>query len=116
MSLENEISDAISKQEVSILERILTDDYKLISANGDAEDKFGLLDDLHQGRAGTFGPPENMQVQVNGDRATVVGLREESVPAGKGKVQSARVRFTDSFVRRAGEWFLSQTKEGPAPR
>ena len=114
MSLESEISDAVSKKEVSILERILTDDYRLISANGDSEDKFGLLDDIHQNRAGTFGQPENMHVQVNGDRATLTGIREESVPVGKNKVQTARVRFTDSFVRRAGEWFLTQTKEGPA--
>lgn len=114
MSLENEISDAISKKEISILERILTDDYHLISANGDSEDKFGLLDDIHQDRAGTFGQPENMRVQVNGDRATLIGERDESVPAGKNKVQTARVRFTDSFVRRAGEWFLAQTKEAPA--
>ena len=114
MSLESEISDAISRKEVSILERILTDDYHLISANGDSEDKFGLLDDVHQNRAGRFGQPENMQVQVNGDRATVIGVREESVPAGKNKVETAHVRFTDSFVRRAGEWFLTQTKEAPA--
>lgn len=114
MSLESEISDAISKKEVSILERILTDDYRLISANGDAEDKFSLLSDVNQGKAGTFGQPENMHVQVNGDRATVVGDRDESVPVGKNKMQTARVRFTDTFVRRAGEWFLTQTKESPA--
>jgi hypothetical protein len=114
MSLESEISDAINKKEVSILERILTDDYHLISANGDSEDKFSLLDDIHQNRAGTFGQPENMRVQVNGDRATVIGVREESVPVGKNKMQTARISFTDTFVRRAGEWFLTQTKEAPA--
>jgi Domain of unknown function (DUF4440) len=114
MSLENEISDAVSNREVSILERVLTDDYHLISANGDSEDKFSLLDDIHQNRAGTFAQPQNMQVLVNGDRATLVGIREESVPVGKNKVQTGRVRFTDTFVRRAGEWFLSQTKEAPA--
>jgi hypothetical protein len=116
MSLEREISDVITKKEVSILNRILTDDYRLISANGDAESKFELLSDVQKGLAGSFGPPENMQVQVNGDRATVVGDREESVPQGRNKVQSARVHFTDSFVRRAGEWFLTQTKEAPARR
>jgi len=31
-------------------------------------------------------------------------------------VQTARVRFTDTFIRRAGEWFLTQTKEAPARR
>src|SRR5579859_4145062 len=114
ISLEREISGAINAKEVSILERILTDDYRLVSANGDAEDKFNLLDDIHQGRAGTFGQPENMQVQVNGDRATVVGERDESVPVGKNKMQTARVRFTDTFIRRAGEWLLTQTKEAGA--
>lgn len=114
MSLESEISDALTNRQVSILERILTDDFKLISANGDAEDKFGLLDDIHQNRAGNFGQPQNMRVQVNGDRAVVVGEREESVPVGKNRMQTARVRFTDTFVRRAGEWFLAQTKEAPA--
>jgi len=114
MTLEREISDAISKRDVSILERVLTDDYRLISANGDAEDKFGLLDDIHQNRAGVFGQPENMQVQVNGDRATLVGQRDESVPAGRNKMQTAKVRFTDTFVRRAGEWLLIETKEAPA--
>jgi hypothetical protein len=55
-----------------------------------------------------------MQVQVNGDRATVTGEREESIPIGRNKVQRARVRFTDSFLRRAGEWVLMQTKEAAA--
>jgi hypothetical protein len=114
MTLEREISEAISKRDVSLLERILTDDYRLVSANGDTEDKFGLLNDIHQNRAGTFGQPENMQAQINGDRATVVGERDESVPTGRNKVQTARVRFTDTFVRRAGEWVLVETKEGPA--
>jgi len=114
MSLESEISQVITSKDVSILERILTDDYKLISANGDAEDKFGLLDDIHQGRAGNFGQPMNMQVQVNGDRAVVTGDREESIPVGHNKMQTARVHFTDTFVRRAGEWLLIQTKESPA--
>ena len=114
MSLEREISDAINAKEVSIMERILTDDYRLISANGDSEDKFALLDDIHNGRAGTFAQPENMQVQVNGDRAVVIGEREESIPVSKNKMQTARVRFTDTFIRRAGEWLLAQTKEGAA--
>ena len=116
MSLEREISDVITKREVSILNRILTDDYRLISANGDAEGKFELLSDIQKGVAGSFGPPENMQVQISGDRAIVAGEREESVPASRNKVQTARVRFTDTFIRRAGEWFLTQTKEAPARR
>jgi hypothetical protein len=114
MSLEQEISDVITKREVSILNRILTDDYQLISANGDSESKFDFLSDIQKGRAGTFGPPENIQVQVNGDRAVVTGEREESIPVDRNRVQRARVRFTDTFVRRAGEWFLTQTKEAPA--
>ena len=116
ISLEQEISDVISKREVSILNRILTDDYQLISANGDSESKFDFLSDVQKGRAGTFGQPENMQVQVNGDRAVVTGEREESIPVDRNRVQAARVRFTDTFVRRAGEWFLTHTKEAAARR
>jgi ketosteroid isomerase-like protein len=114
MTLERGFSDAINRRDVAMLQRILTDDYKLVSANGDSEDKFALLDDVHQNRAGNFAIPENMQVQVNGDRATVIGERDESLPAGRGKMQTARVRFTDTFVRRAGEWILMQTKESAA--
>lgn len=113
MSLENEISQVITSKDVSILERLLTDDYKLISANGDTQDKFGLLDDVHQGRAGSFGQPTNIQVQVNGDRAVVTGDREESIPVGR-KTQTARVHFSDTFIRRAGEWLLTQTRESAA--
>jgi ketosteroid isomerase-like protein len=114
ITLEGEISDAINRRDLAILQRILTDDYKLISANGDSEDKFALLDDIHQNRAGTFGQPENLRVQVNGDRATVTGERVESIPTGGNRMQSARVRFTDTFIRRAGEWVLMQTKEAAA--
>jgi len=114
ITLEGEFSDAINRRDVAILQRILTDDYKLISANGDSEDKFALLDDIHQNRAGTFGQPENLRVQVNGDRATVIGERVESIPTGGNRMQSARVRFTDTFIRRAGEWVLTQTKEAAA--
>ena len=114
ITLEGTISDAINRRDVAILQRILTDDYKLISANGDAEDKFALLDDIHQNRAGTFGQPENLQVQVNGDRASVSGERVESIPVGGNRMESARVHFTDSFIRRAGEWVLTQTKEAAA--
>ncbi len=111
MTFERGLSNAINRRDVAMLQRILTDDYRLISANGDQEDKFELLDDIHQNRAGTFGQPENLQVQVNGDRATVIGEREESVPVARSKVQKARVRFVDSFIRRAGEWVLLETKE-----
>jgi hypothetical protein len=114
MTLEGEISEAINRRDVAILQRILSDDYKLISANGDSEDKFALLDDIHQNRAGTFSQPENLRVQVNGDRATVMGTRIESIPVGANRMQSARVSFTDTFIRRAGEWILAQTKEAPA--
>lgn len=114
ISLEREISDAITNKEISTLERVLTDDFKLISANGDAEDKFSLLDDIHQGRAGSFGQPQNLQVQVKGDRAIVTGVREESVPTGPHRVQTAHVRFTDTFVRRAGEWLLMESRESAA--
>jgi len=114
VSVEREFSDAVTHRDVSILERLLTDDFQLISANGDKEDKFGLLDDIHQDHAGTFGQPQNLQVQVNGDRATVSGIREESVPAGAHKVQTAKVRFADQYVRRAGEWLLAQSKESAA--
>ena len=114
ITLEGEVSDAISRRDLAILQRILTDDYKLISANGDSEDKFALLDDVHQNRAGTFGQPENLRVQVSGDRATVTGDRVESIPVGDNRMQSARVRFTDTFIRRAGEWVLMQTKEAAA--
>jgi Domain of unknown function (DUF4440) len=114
ITLEGEISDAINRRDVAILQRILTDDYKLISANGDSEDKFALLDDIHQNRAGTFGQPENLQVQVNGERAIVIGERVESIPVGRDRMQSARVRFTDTFIRRAGEWVLTQTREAAA--
>jgi len=114
ITLEGEISDAINRRDLAILQRVLTDDYKLISANGDSEDKFALLDDVHQNRAGTFGQPENMRVQVNGDRATVTGERVESIPAGGNRMQSARVQFTDTFIRHAGEWVLTQTREAAA--
>ena len=116
MSLEQEISNVITKRDVSILNRVLTDDYRLISANGDAESKFDFLSDVQKGRAGEFGQPENMQVQVNGDRAIVIGERVESIPVDRNRKQTARVRFTDTFVRRAGEWYLTQTKEAAAPR
>jgi hypothetical protein len=116
MSLEQEISDVITKRDVSILNRILTDDYKLISANGDAESKFDFLSDIQKGRAGEFGQPDNMQVQVNGDRAIVTGERVESIPIDRNRMQTAHVRFTDTFVRRAGEWYLMQTKESAAAR
>ncbi|HWC17751.1 MAG TPA: DUF4440 domain-containing protein, partial [Terriglobales bacterium] len=111
MTFERGFSDAINRRDMAMLQRILTDDYRLVSANGDAEDKFALLNDIHQNRAGRFGQPENMVVQVNGDRATVIGEREESVPVAGNRVQKARVRFTDSFLQRAGEWVLTQTKE-----
>ena len=114
ITLEGEFSDAINRRDLAILQRILSDDYKLISANGDSEDKFALLDDIHQNRAGTFGQPENLQVQVNGDRATVTGERVESIPVGAKRMQSARVHFTDTFIRRAGEWVLTQTREASA--
>jgi hypothetical protein len=116
ISLEREISDAITNKQISTLERVLTDDFKLISANGDSEDKFGLLDDIHQNRAGSFGQPQDLQVQVNGDHAVVTGVREESLPTGRNRVQTAIVRFKDTFLRRAGEWLLTESRESAASK
>jgi ketosteroid isomerase-like protein len=111
ISIEREIADAITTKNVSILERLLTDDFRLVTANGDVRDKFALLNEVHQGRAAAMSQPENLQARVTGDSAVVTGEREVS---GAGRTRAAagtRVRFTDLFVRRAGEWFLTSSQE-----
>ena len=37
-----------------------------------------------------------------------------AAPLAQVKVDPPKVRFTDTFVRRAGEWLLIETKEAPA--
>jgi ketosteroid isomerase-like protein len=110
ISIEREIADAINNKDVSILERLLTDDFRLVRSTGDVRDKFALLNEIHQGRAASVSQPENLQARVTGDSAVVTGERQVS-GASRARAATTRVRFTDLFVRRAGEWFLTSSQE-----
>jgi ketosteroid isomerase-like protein len=111
ITTEREIADAINNKDVSILERLLTDDFRLVRSTGDVRDKFALLNEIHQGRAASVSQPENLQARVTGDSAVVTGERQVSAASRTRANATTRVRFTDLFVRRAGEWFLTSSQE-----
>jgi len=89
---------------ISVVERLLADDYLGISANGTLETK---ADALAQRRSGTVRissiDPDNVKVRVYGETA-VVTSRVDVVGHDGDRDISGRYHYTRVYNHRSGEW------------
>lgn len=94
------------ESDVEGLERLLCDDWLLTHSDGRVQDKADYLRELSsRTRANQVIENQNVEIRLHGDTAVVTGT---SVQAGtrNGQPWSGRFRFTRTWVRRDGNWWM----------
>jgi ketosteroid isomerase-like protein len=106
IKIENEILAALLKKDVAGFGRHFADDAVFTAPDGAVQTKAQLLAELKSGDLAIDASSiSDLKVRVHGDAAVVTYTTTDK---GKYKKQdiSGRYRWTDTFVRRAGEWKL----------
>jgi ketosteroid isomerase-like protein len=104
LKLEEQFAEAIIKNDPGAIERLVTDDWIIINADGGIIDKERFLGVIKSGAlTHEMMESDNMRVRVYADSAVVTALTRTQ---GKfmGQEFSTHERATDVFVRRDGQW------------
>jgi len=97
-------ADAFLKADVAFLDRILADDYTDTSEDGTVSTKTQDVADLKSGDLKvTSSVNDDIKVRVYGNAAVVTG-RLTMKAQYKGKDISGQYRWTDTWVKRSGQW------------
>jgi len=103
--LENNWNDAIVKHDWAFFDRILAEDYISTNFDGSVGTKADFLEFLKSGESGMASSIVNdTKVRIYGDAAVVTGRLTTVRELYQGKDLSGRYRFTDTWVKRAGQW------------
>jgi ketosteroid isomerase-like protein len=105
-ALENAFDEAIVRRDVPALDKMTSDDFTLISLNGDLVAKAELLKYFatHVSQY-EYRKTDNLRVRVYGDAAVVTGRTIQTVQEN-GKDHSDAYRFTRVYIRQKGHWLL----------
>lgn len=110
-ALENKLAALIVSGNWTEYEKRLTLDFTYIDGNAKLETREELLTGYKSGpRKVIVMEPEDLRVRTYGDTAILQGERTTSAREG-GRVSSIKVRFTEVFVERKGDWYLAAEQE-----
>jgi ketosteroid isomerase-like protein len=104
LTLEKAFADAIVRNDLEGIGRLVTDDWIIIDPNGEIVDRARFFEVIKSGAlTHDMMESEDFRVRVYGDSAVVTGLTRTK---GKfmGQEFSTRERATDVFVNRDGRW------------
>ena len=104
LKLENAFAEAIVKNDLEGIGRLVTDDWIIIDPNGEIVDRTRFFEVIKSGAlTHDMMESEDFRVRVYGDSAVVIGVTRTK---GKfmGQEFSTRERATDVFVKRDGGW------------
>jgi ketosteroid isomerase-like protein len=107
MDLERSYRDAVAKQDVQALGRILAEDFIATSSRGEIRDKTKEIDDIKPSadyKMEDFSL-EDIRVRVFGDTAIVTGRSILQV-AFRGQSSTSNFRYTRVYVKRKGLWLV----------
>jgi len=102
--LELDLARMLAKSDWDQYSSHLAEDFVRIDEQGVVLDKAALLTNLRSGKPALLSVmPEELVVRIYGDTAVLTGhltvLRRQN-----GKVTTSFLRYTEVFVRRAGQW------------
>ncbi len=104
LKLEKEFAEAIVKNDLEVIGRLVIDDWIIIGPDGEILDRARFFDVIKSG-ALTHNTMESddFRVRIYGDSAVVTGITRTT---GKfmGQEFSTQERATDVFVKRDGRW------------
>ena len=104
LKLEKEFAEAIVKNDLEGIGRLVTDDWIIIDPNGEIVDRARFFEVIKSGAlTHDMMESEDFRVRVYGDSAVVTGVTRTK---GKfmGQEFSTQERATDVFVKRDGRW------------
>ncbi len=104
LTLEKAFADAIVRNDLEGIGRLVTDDWIIVDPNGEIVDRARFFEVIKSGAlTHDMMESEDFRVRVYGDSAVVSGLTRTK---GKfmGQEFSTRERATDVFVKRDGRW------------
>ena len=104
LKLEKAFAEAIVKNDLEGIGRLVTDDWIIIDPNGEIVDRARFFEVIKSGAlTHDMMESEDFRVRVYGDSAVVTGLTRTK---GKfmGQEFSTQERATDVFVKRYGRW------------
>ena len=104
LKLEKAFAEAIVKNDLEGIGRLVTDDWIIIDPNGEIVDRARFFDVIKSGAlTHDMMESEDFRVRVYGDSAVVTGLTRTK---GKfmGQEFSTQERATDVFVKHDGRW------------
>ena len=104
LTLEKAFAEAIRRNDLEGIGRLVTDDWIIIDPNGEIVDRARFFEVIKSGAlTHDMMESEDFRVRVYGDSAVVIGVTRTK---GKfmGQEFSMRERATDVFVKRDGRW------------
>ena len=103
-ALDNEYQAAVKKNDAATMERLLADDFVLVTGSGKTYTKADLLNEAHSGRVVYDHQEDTAQnVRVWGDTATITAKLWEK-GSDNGKPFDYTLWFTDTYVRTPAGW------------
>jgi hypothetical protein len=102
LQMEHAWLDAVMHHDRDTLDVLLDNAYRGVTPTGAARSKADVLN-ATPALSGSKQTLQNMQVQVNGDKAVVFGEDRYMAPDG----QETVFVFKDDFVRRGGQWRIA---------
>ena len=109
LKLEKEFAEAIVRNDLEGIGRLVTDDWIIIDPNGEIVDRTRFFEVIKSGvLTHDMMESEDFRVRVYGDSAVVTGVTRTK---GKfmGQEFSTQERATDVFVKRDGRWQCALT-------
>lgn len=105
--LEREWLDAYEKRDAEIMNRILSDDFKLTFSNGSVQTKVDILAQLKSAQDSAQPSPkfstEDVQSRVEGDTVILTGRFIQTMERD-GQTRTMQMRYTDTYAKRQGHW------------
>ena len=102
--MEKDRAEAVVKGDVATLEKLTSDDYILINANGQLSDKPTTMNNIKTGNIKlTTNDVSDLKVRVYGNTAVVTGKSNATGSIG-GRELKGPVMFTRVYVKNNGKW------------
>jgi len=114
-ALDTEYQAAVKKNDAATMDRILADDFVLVTASGKTYSKADLLNDARGGRTAYEHQEDTMQtVRVWGDTAVVTAKLWEN-GTDDGKPFDHLLWFSDTYVRTPSGWRYALAQSAYCP-
>ena len=108
LQFERDVCKAFQQADIATLEKTLTDDFTLTLGNGEVSWRADEIGELKSGKV-HYEIFENsgMKVRLYGDDTAVVLGRTRVKGTSEGKAFDRTVQFTDTLVKRDGNWQIA---------